>query len=203
MLRSVVKRGVDDSFFESRKKKKLVAVGGQQRWSGLSKIVVSWNVICTTKLEGSRWCQELCKWAICHRDNLQKREGKRGRGGEWKRGTSCHTRWGLRDPSSPPLQQIWTLSFFLALTWVRGTPKQLHASFQGRLDCIKSDGFFSRNPKSLNREREKKGGPLDLLSFSNRGSSSRALLGLNGPLHSSLDIFMGCSKIAWTISSSS
>ena len=31
-----------------------------------------------------------------------------------------------------------------------------------------SDGFFSRNPKSLNREREKKGGPLDLPSFSNR-----------------------------------
>ena len=31
MLRSVVKRGVDDSFFESRKKKKLVAAGGQQQ----------------------------------------------------------------------------------------------------------------------------------------------------------------------------
>ena len=31
-----------------------------------------------------------------------------------------------------------------------------------------SDSFFSRNPKSLNREREKKGGPLDLSGFSNQ-----------------------------------
>ena len=48
-----------------------------------------------------------------------------------------------------------------------------------------SDGFFSRNPKSLNREREKKGGPLDLPSFSNRDPLLLpfwVLMGLSIPL---------------------
>ena len=115
-------------------------------------------MICRTRFEGSRWRRELCKGAICHRDNLQKREGKRGQG---------------RSP------------FFLALTWVRGTPIQLLASFQQRAGLNQNDGFFSRNPKSLNRERGKKGGSLDLPGFSNRDPLLLpfwVLMGLSIPL---------------------
>ena len=48
-----------------------------------------------------------------------------------------------------------------------------------------SDNFFSRNPKSLNPEREKKGGPLDLPGFSNRDPLLLpfwVLMGLSIPL---------------------
>ena len=47
-----------------------------------------------------------------------------------KRSSFCHTCQGLRDFSSLPLQQLWMLSFLLALTRVRGTLIQLHTSFQ-------------------------------------------------------------------------
>ena len=181
--------------FLNQGKGKLVAAGGQQRWSGNSHLEVSWNVICRMRFEGSRWCRELCKWAICHRDNLQKREGKRGRGGEWKRGTSCHTHRGLRDPSSPPLQQLWTLSFFLALTRVRGTPIQLHASFQRRMDWIE---VTTSSPETLRVYIGKEVGKLDrwISWVPTIGISLLPLLLLAFQLSSLMGFlfFLGCSQ---------
>ena len=65
-----------------------------------------------------------------------------------------------------------------------------------------TDGFFSRNPKSLNRERGKKGGPLDLPGFSNRDPlllSFWVLMGLSIPLLTSscaAPKFLGLSPLA-------
>ena len=58
-----------------------------------------------------------------------RKRGKERTRKRMKRYSFCHTRQGLRASSSLPLQQLWTLSFLLALTQVRGTLIQLHTSF--------------------------------------------------------------------------
>ena len=73
----------------------------------------------------------------------------------------------------------------MALTRVRGTPIQLHTSFQRGAGLNQDDESFSRDPKGLNREKEREKVAIGSPELQGSGSSSPTLnAGLEGVLQS-------------------